>query len=188
MEDLRSALCTQGTLLNRLASERDRAEIESKDVQKVIRGLEADLRRVQKDADKLGEDLNRLRQQKNEMEARYDEGRAQHERNLKQSRAQVRLLREQLETQKLLQHSNGDAYALLFYRFNERGLKRFRSSMDDLKLIHKKECKGLFVQIRYLKAKFTREAALRADLGYQKQYLLIVLSQLETRSACAFEV
>lgn len=63
-----------------------------------------------------------------------------------------------------------------------------RRSIGDLKSIHKKECKGLFVQIRYLKAKFTREAALRADLGYQKQYLLVVLSRLEKRSACASQM
>jgi len=98
------------------------------------------------------------------MEARYDDERAQHERVSKQSRAQICLLREQLETRKQLQHIDGDP----------------TSSVDNLKSIHKKECKGLFVQIRYLKTKFTREAALRADLGYQKQYLLIVLSQLET--------
>jgi hypothetical protein len=52
-----------------------------------------------------------------------------------------------------------------------------------LKLQHNKECKGLIVQIRYLKAKFTREAALRADLGFQKGYLLVVLAQFERRCA-----
>jgi len=51
--------------------------------------------------------------------------------------------------------------------------------VSTLKLQHNKECKGLLVQIRYLKAKFTREALFRDHLGYQKQYLLEILSQFE---------
>jgi hypothetical protein len=50
-----------------------------------------------------------------------------------------------------------------------------------LRTQHKKECKGLVVQIRYLKAKFGRESLLRCDLGYQKQYLLVLLAQFERR-------
>lgn len=50
-----------------------------------------------------------------------------------------------------------------------------------MKLQHKKECKGLIVQIRYLKAKFTRESALRNDLSYQKQYLLVLLARFERK-------
>jgi len=50
-----------------------------------------------------------------------------------------------------------------------------------LKIQHNKECKGLMVQIRYLKAKFTREAIFRDDLSYQKKYLLVLLQQFETR-------
>lgn len=46
---------------------------------------------------------------------------------------------------------------------------------------HKQECKGLIVQIRYLKAKFTRESTLRDDLSYQKQYLLVLLASFEAR-------
>ena len=39
---------------------------------------------------------------------------------------------------------------------------------------HNQECKGLMLQIRYLKAKFTRESTFRCDLGYQKQYLTVL--------------
>jgi myosin protein heavy chain len=59
----------------------------------------------------------------------------------------------------------------------------FCSSDEDmlfaLKMQHKQECKGLIVQIKYLKAKFTRESCLRYDLGYQKKYLLTLLSRCE---------
>ena len=53
--------------------------------------------------------------------------------------------------------------------------------MAALKLQHKQECKGLIVQIHYLKAKYEREAYLRDSLVYQKQYLLVHLSRLEKR-------
>jgi myosin protein heavy chain len=53
--------------------------------------------------------------------------------------------------------------------------------LSAIKLQHNKECKGLMVQIRYLKAKYTRETGFRCDLGYQKQYLLTLLSMFERR-------
>ena len=53
--------------------------------------------------------------------------------------------------------------------------------IEELKIKHNKECKGLFVQIRYLKAKYLREATLRGDLTYQKQYLLVLLARYERR-------
>ena len=37
------------------------------------------------------------------------------------------------------------------------------------------------VQIRYLKAKFTRESTFRSDLAYQKQYLLVLMARFERR-------
>jgi hypothetical protein len=45
---------------------------------------------------------------------------------------------------------------------------------------HKQECKGLIVQIKYLKAKYTRESTMRSDLGFQKHYLLVILSKFES--------
>lgn len=60
------------------------------------------------------------------------------------------------------------------------------SNIDEIEVLkskHSKECKGLFVQIRYLKAKFVREATLRADLSYQKNYLLVLLARYERRYA-----
>lgn len=49
-----------------------------------------------------------------------------------------------------------------------------------LKNQHKQECKGLIVQIKYLKARYTRESTMRSDLGFQKHYLLLLLSKFET--------
>lgn len=61
-------------------------------------------------------------------------------------------------------------------------------ALAQLQLSHNKECKGLMLQIRYLKVKFTRESAFRADLGYQKQYLLKVVSVFDKRWDCFLSV
>ena len=50
-----------------------------------------------------------------------------------------------------------------------------------IEMRHKEECKGLLVQIRYLKAKFTRESTLRGELAHQKRYLLVLLGKFEKR-------
>ena len=47
--------------------------------------------------------------------------------------------------------------------------------------MHEAECKGLILQIKYLKLKLNREMDLRADLTHQKQYISLLLQGL-TRS------
>jgi hypothetical protein len=61
------------------------------------------------------------------------------------------------------------------------GQRSDSSQLSALREQHKLESKGLIVQIHYLKAKFTRENTLRMDLGYQKRYLLVLLSRRERR-------
>lgn len=51
--------------------------------------------------------------------------------------------------------------------------------LQAIEIRHKEECKGLLVQIRYLKAKFTRESTLRGELAHQKRYLLVLLGKFE---------
>lgn len=53
-----------------------------------------------------------------------------------------------------------------------------RVSLSNIKTRHSKESKGLLVDIRYLKQKFTRENTFREDLSLQKEYLLILIGQL----------
>ena len=53
--------------------------------------------------------------------------------------------------------------------------------LDSMKLQHKEECKGLIIQIRYLKAKWTRENTLRSDLSNQKRYLLVILARCDRK-------
>jgi hypothetical protein len=50
-----------------------------------------------------------------------------------------------------------------------------------MKSRHNQECKGLMVQIRYLKAKYTRESNLRCMVIAQKDYVVSLLACFEQR-------
>lgn len=63
-------------------------------------GLEADLRRVKKDAESFGRDLKLLRSEKEKQEVKYKEEVSRMERTKKQTQTQIRLLNEQLESQR----------------------------------------------------------------------------------------
>ncbi|KAF9006188.1 hypothetical protein BDQ17DRAFT_1389747 [Cyathus striatus] len=172
LEDLRRALGDRADELERVEAEKNRISAEKKDVSKMIVGLEADLQRVRKDAEAFGRDLKLLRAEKEKLEIKHQEEMAKADRSKKQSQAQIRVLNEQLESQKQKTAKVKEEVESHVCVADERQL-------STIKVQHNKECKGLIVQIRYLKAKFVRESAFRSDLGYQKQYLLVLLSQFE---------
>ncbi|CDO73312.1 hypothetical protein BN946_scf185008.g74 [Trametes cinnabarina] len=172
IEDLRRALSDQASNLERLEAEKARMATEKGDVARTVAALEADLRRVRRDAEAFGRDLKALRAQKEKMEAEKKEERTKAERAQKQAQAQIRILKEELDGHKEKA------------RELQKQWKGHVCAADDRQLValkqqHNKECKGLMVQIRYLKAKFTREWTFRCDLGYQKQYLLVLMARLE---------
>ena len=128
--------------------------------------------RSRKDAEAFGKDLRALRAEKERIQERHDEEVDKAERLRKQSQAQIRLLNEQLENErnkarKAKEESSGHQCSI------------DDSQIVELKAQHNRECKGLIVQIRYLKAKFSRESLFRDDLGYQKTYLLMLLANFE---------
>ncbi|KAG8221048.1 hypothetical protein J3R82DRAFT_2558 [Butyriboletus roseoflavus] len=171
IEELRHALLHQADELQRTEQEKNRMVKEKTDIARTIATLEAELKRVRKDAEIFGRDLKALRAEKEKSREKQREEVAKAERAKKQAQTQIRLLNDQLENQKaktkrLQQHvcSTSDD-----------------GQLDELRVQHKQECKGLIVQIHYLKAKFTRESTLRDGLSYQKQYLLVLLSSFEER-------
>ncbi|KAJ3782678.1 hypothetical protein GGU10DRAFT_389676 [Lentinula aff. detonsa] len=172
IEDLRKALSDRGNELHRVESEKQRIAAERTDVAQTVALLEADLKRVRENAEAFGRDLKELRVEKERLERKHHEEQSKADRTKKQAQTQIRLLTEQLEGQRAK-------------TLRARGeLENHTCAMDDrqlssLKLQHNKEAKGLIVQIRYLKAKFTRESMLRFSLAYQKHYLLILLKQFE---------
>ncbi|KAJ3917416.1 hypothetical protein F5877DRAFT_44671 [Lentinula edodes] len=172
IEDLRKALSDRSGELHRVEAEKHRIAAERSDVAQTVAVLEADLRRVRDSAEAFGRDLKELRLEKERLEKEHQEEQLKMHRAKKQTQTQIRLLTEQLEGQRA---KTLEARA---------ELENHVCAMDDrqlsaLKLQHNKEAKGLIVQIRYLKAKFTRESMMRFDLAYQKHYLLVLLNKFE---------
>lgn len=129
---------------------------------------------MRRDAEAFGRDLRALRAQKDRVEEERKDERARAERTQKQSAAQIRVLREELDGQKeKVRQWVGHVCAPSSSVTGE--------DLVQLRQQHNLECKGLMVQIKYLKAKFTRESAFRCDLGYQKQYLLVLMARLERK-------
>ncbi|KAJ6514991.1 hypothetical protein C8R47DRAFT_1190230 [Mycena vitilis] len=172
IEDLRRALDDQADRLQRAEAEKSHIAAEKSDVARTVATLEADLRRVRRDAEAFGRDLKVLRSEKERLETKQKEEALKAERTKKQSLTQIRVLTEQLDGQRAKTLRAREDLQSHVCVMDERQLSA-------LKLQHNKECKGLMVQIRYLKAKFTRESSLRSSLCYQKQYLLILLSNFE---------
>jgi hypothetical protein len=65
-----------------------------------VAGLEADLKCVRRDAEAFGQDLKFLRMEKDKLETKNRDEISKAERSKKQAQTQIRLLNEQLETQK----------------------------------------------------------------------------------------
>ncbi|KAG6381723.1 hypothetical protein JVT61DRAFT_327 [Boletus reticuloceps] len=169
IDELRSALSSQADELQRTEQEKNRMVMEKTDIARTIAMLEAELKRVRKDAEIFGRDLKALRAEKENSHQRQKEDIAKAERARKQAQTQIRLLNDQLEKQKVKTK-----------RLQQHVCVTDDGQLDELKAQHKRECKGLIVQIRYLKVKFARESTLRDDLSYQKRYLLVLLSSFET--------
>ncbi|GJE98540.1 PACT-coil-coil domain-containing protein [Phanerochaete sordida] len=174
IEDLRRALSVQADELHRVERETQRAASERGDMARTVSSLEADLRRVRRDAEAFGRDLRELRAQKDKLEGERRDVTAKADRAQKQAQTQIRLLKEEVHDHRERARSVLDEW------------KRHvcTGAADDTQIValkaqHKNECKGLLVQIKYLKAKWTRESSLRSDLGYQKQYLIVLLARCE---------
>lgn len=174
IEDLRKALSNQADELNRAEEEKNRISTEKSDISRTVASLEADLKRVKRDAEVFGRDLKLLRQEKERLESEKKEEKSNSERARKQSQTEIRLLKEDLRDHKAQLNSEQERWKVHICAADDQQLIA-------LKQQHKSECKGLIVQIRYLKAKFTRESSLRADLGYQKGYLLMLLASYDRK-------
>ncbi|KIK56356.1 hypothetical protein GYMLUDRAFT_174310 [Collybiopsis luxurians FD-317 M1] len=172
INDLRRALADRSGDLHRVEAEKLRIAIERSDVAHTVAALEADLKRVRENAEAFGRDLKELRLEKERLEKKNQEEQSRAERAKKQTQTQIRLLTEQLDGQRAKTLRAREELDNHVCAMGDRQLSA-------LKLQHNREAKGLIVQIRYLKAKFTRESSLRFDLAYQKHYLLVLLNKFE---------
>ncbi|KAF7309931.1 PACT-coil-coil domain-containing protein [Mycena indigotica] len=172
INDLRQALDGQADQLQRTAVEKDRLVAEKGDVTKTIAALQAEMARVRREAEALGRDLKHLRSEKERLESKHNDENQKAERARKQSQAQLRVLTEQLEGQREKATRAKEELKNHVCVMDERQVSAIKSQ-------HNRECKGLMVHIKYLKAQVTRETSLRNSLRYQKEYLLVLMSKFE---------
>ncbi|KAF9530371.1 hypothetical protein CPB83DRAFT_850794 [Crepidotus variabilis] len=177
IDELKKALDDRAASLQRVSKEKEKLSVEKNNVAQTVAALESDLRRVKKDAEAFGRDLKLLRDEKEKLQRKNEEEIAKGERAKKQAQAQIRIITEQLDTEK--DRVRVGEQMVDEWRAHVCAPSADANQIGKLKLQHNKECKGLIVQIRYLKAKFTRESLFRDDLTYQKHYLLVLLRQFE---------
>ncbi|KAI9451888.1 hypothetical protein F5148DRAFT_1378754 [Russula earlei] len=190
IEELKKALADHADALQATEAAQIRAaaaQAREREQDVVVATLEADLVRVRRSAESLGRDLRAERKRREEEIARRDA-----ERKAEKSRTGQEVERTRRELEKVLREKKqaGAELRLLHERLGllegeKRTWERHSCASDSMQQLsalrnqHRLECKGLVVQIHYLKAKFTRENTLRMDLSYQKRYLLILLSRRE---------
>ncbi|KAG9100904.1 hypothetical protein FRC06_003550 [Ceratobasidium sp. 370] len=165
IETLRAILAEREAGMKDMAAAMHIARGAQSDAEHVVRSLQAELKRVKSEADQLGTDIEQLRSERIGESGREKD---RQERARTQARAQMRALNEQLQSAK-------DAAGQLQARLKDHSAALRPEQVENLKKTHNKECKGLMVQIRYLKDKFYRESLLRQDVCYQKKYLIQVL-------------
>ncbi|KAI0288447.1 hypothetical protein BC826DRAFT_1093036 [Russula brevipes] len=181
IEELKKALADHADALQATEAAHLRAaaaQAREREQDVVVASLEADLARVRRSAETLGRDLRAERKRREEENARRD---AERKAEKGQARKEVGETRKELEKVLRERKQAGAELRLLHERVDLlEGEKRTDSAqLSSLRDEHRRECKGLIVQIHYLKAKFTRESTLRMDLCHQKQYLLILLGRRE---------
>lgn len=100
IDELRRALSDQAEELHRVESEKKRISSERSEVSRTVAALESDLRRVKREAEAFGKDLKMLRSEKDKAESKLKEDGTKFQRAKKQADSQIRLLTEQLDSQK----------------------------------------------------------------------------------------
>jgi len=125
IDDLHRALSEKADELHRAEAEKRRVAAEKSDVARTVAALDADLNRVRKNAETLGCDLRTLRAEKEKSEAEQKKELSKIEKARREAHAQVRLLTDQLESQRQkaakakqeLQNHVCVVYVLLFMEF-----------------------------------------------------------------------
>ena len=193
IEDLKQALTQRSSDLERIEQEKKRMSKEHSDVMRTVSSLENDLKRVKKDAETFGRDLRALKAERDELALKRREENGRAERVQDQLRTHIGVLESHLEVEmsrrvalqdQMQAHICGGYVPILSYSLVSQCAHDSQSEEGDvarLRLEHNKECKGLLLQIRYLKDKFTRESTFRIELAYQKNYLLTIISHLEKK-------
>ncbi|GAC98814.1 hypothetical protein PHSY_006409 [Pseudozyma hubeiensis SY62] len=179
MEAAHAALRSKKAAYEEIAGDRDRLRAERDLIVHDVGMFEQELRRLRREADRQGADLEALRAEREQARRQLASDEQVKDRERAEFMAQVRTLVEQLKSK---------THEVDRIKRKLDDLERSRTSVvaapppyvEDHSLIaarkmHEAECKGLLLQIKYLKLKLNREMDLRADLVHQKQYISLLL-------------
>ncbi len=186
MEAAHAALRSKKAAYEQIAGDRDRLRAERDLIVHDVGMFEQELRRLRREADRQGQDLEALRAEREEARRQLVSDGAAKDRERAEFMVQVRTLVDQLKskTQEVdrikmkldeLERSRVSTTAPPPY-VEEHSLLAARK-------MHEAECKGLILQIKYLKMKLNREMDMRADLTHQKEYIGLLLKGLTQSDA-----
>ncbi|KAG8904159.1 hypothetical protein FRB99_002176 [Tulasnella sp. 403] len=133
--------------------------------------LRAEVSRLKKEVMRFAQDLKELRQERDALLGRRDDDKAAAERAATIAQSRERALKERLA--EVERRANGLEETWSGH------VCASEQSIQAVKAQHRNECKGLFVQIHYMKDRVRREATMRSDLAYQKKYLLDIIAVME---------
>ncbi|PWN21256.1 hypothetical protein BCV69DRAFT_164544 [Microstroma glucosiphilum] len=169
IEELHATLKEQHRAMQRVAGERDRLYAQREGIINDVSSLEADLRRVRVESQAFGRDLERLRKERDEQKRRAELARE----------TSMSITAEAQETISVLKERLDQARRMIRQVELSQTAEGAQADTQALREKHERECKGLLLHARYLKTKFMRESDLRADLAFQKKYLLQILGGLD---------
>uniref|UniRef100_V5EL74 Pericentrin/AKAP-450 centrosomal targeting domain-containing protein n=2 Tax=Kalmanozyma brasiliensis (strain GHG001) TaxID=1365824 RepID=V5EL74_KALBG len=176
MEAAHAALRSKKVAYEKIAGDRDRLRAERDLIVHDVGMFEQELRKLRREADRQGADLEALRAEREQARRQLASDGDAKDRERAEFMIQVRTLVDQLKSK-------------------TQEVDRIKTKLDDLersrtmapppyveehslvaaRKMHEAECKGLILQIKYLKLKLNRQMDLRADLTHQKQYISLLL-------------
>ena len=185
MEAAHAALRSKKAAYEKIAGDRDRLRAERDLIVHDVGMFEQELRKLRREADRQGQDLQALRAEREEARQQLALDGAAKDRERAEFMVQVRSLVDQLK-------SKTQEVDRIKTKLDELERSRTSSapppyaeepSLIAARKMHQAECKGLILQIKYLKLKLNREMDLRADLTHQKQYISLLLQGLARSDA-----
>lgn len=183
MEAAHAALRSKKAAYEKIAGDRDRLRAERDLIVHDVGMFEQELRKLRREADRQGADLEALRAEREQARRQSASDEQAKDRERAEFLVQVRTLVDQLK-------SKTQEVDRIKHKLDELERSRISATaaaaaapppyVEDPSLVaarkmHEAECKGLMLQIKYLKLKLNREMDLRADLAHQKQYISLLL-------------
>ncbi|OCF72584.1 hypothetical protein I204_06966 [Kwoniella mangroviensis CBS 8886] len=168
-DDLRNALSQRTQTLEDTKSRLAKFQNERTHVMKELEEFERDLQTQRSESREFGLQLSLLKKEQNNASAKHRAEFDALERELKEARNNERW------TMKDLNDAKRKYDDLESWRINHQCDTGLSQALIDQKTHFKTQSRSLASQIRYLKAKFTRESTFRNALALQKRYLLLLV-------------